>query len=281
MPVRIVTDSSANVPDATLERLGIAEALAMVNFGKETYLNKIGISLPEFYTRLETATPIPTTSQPTPGQFVEAYARAAAAGADEILAVVVSAALSGTYNSAAIAANQAPVPVHVWDTRHASMGAGWQAIAAAEMAQAGLDAPAILTRLAGIRARMHLTFTPANLKYIVASGRAPRLRGAIGDLLNIKPILSAVDGRLEPTTQARGSRRALEVMLEQTAQALGGRPARVAVGHCNVPDQVIGFMAAARAQLNVAEGFIFDLGPVLAALGGPGLLGLAAYTLEE
>lgn len=281
MRVRIVTDSSANVPDTFLERLGIAEALAMLNFGSTSYLNKIEISLAEFYRQLETAVTIPTTSQPTPGQFANAYARVSAEGADAIIAVVVSARLSGTYNSAVVAAEQAAVPVHVWDSWHASMGAGWQAIAAAEMARDGLDVPGILTRLEPIRARMRLVCTPANLKYIIASGRVPRLRGAIGDLLNIKPILSAADGLLEPTSQVRTQRRALETMLEQMAHALGGRPARVAVGHCNVPDQVVGFMAAVRDRLNVAEGFIFDLGPVLAALGGPGLMGMAAYTLEE
>ena len=121
MRVRVVTDSSSSVPDEYLARLGIGEALASVNFGSESYLAKAELTLDEFYERLETADKLPTTSQPTPQQFAHAYERAAAEGADEIVAVCVSSALSGTLNSAVIAAEMASIPVHVWDTRHISM----------------------------------------------------------------------------------------------------------------------------------------------------------------
>lgn len=275
MRVRIVTDSSANVPDSYLDRLGVAEALAVVNFGAESHLNKTGMPLAEFYRRLEVAVPLPTTSQPVPQQFADAYARLAAEGADEIIAVCVSGALSGTLNSAVLAAEHAPVPVHTWDSQHVSMAAGWQAVAAAEMAQAGMAAADILAQLAVIRARVQMAFTPANLKYIVASGRAPRLRGAVGDLLNIKPILSTIAGRLEPVGQARGQRRALQAMLERVAAAAGVAPARVAVGHSNAPDQGAAYLDVVGSRLNMVEGFVFDVGPALATLGGPGLVGLA------
>jgi len=279
MRVRIVTDSSTNVPDSYLERLGIVEVLAMVNFGAESYLNKIGMPLAEFYRRLEVASPIPTTSQPTPQQFAEAYRQLADQGAEEIIAVCVSGALSGTLNSAVLAAEQAPAPVHTWDSQHVSMAAGWQAIVAAEMAQAGMDAAAILAQLAAIRPRVHMAFTPANLKYIVASGRAPRLRGIVGDLLNIKPILSTMEGRLEPVGQVRGQRHALEVMLDRIVTSAGAQSVRLAVGHCNVPEQGAAYLAQAQARLQVTESALFDLGPVLAALGGPGLIGLAICPL--
>ena len=96
MRVRVVTDSSASVPDEYLARLGIGEALATVNFGSESYFAKAEVPLETFYRRLETADKLPTTSQPAPEQFARAYERAAAAGADEILAVCVSSQLSGT-----------------------------------------------------------------------------------------------------------------------------------------------------------------------------------------
>ena len=133
MRVRVVTDSSASVPDEYLTRLGIGEALATVNFGSESYFAKAEVPLETFYRRLETAEKLPTTSQPPPEQFVRAYERAAAAGADEIVAVCVSSKLSGTFNSAVIAAQASPVPVQVWDTQHISMAAGYQAITAAEL----------------------------------------------------------------------------------------------------------------------------------------------------
>jgi DegV family protein with EDD domain len=281
MRVRVVTDSSASVPDDYLARLGIAEALATVNFGHESYLNKIDLSLEEFYRRLVTTERLPTTSQPTPKQFAGAYARLAAEGAEEIIAVCVSSQLSGTLNSAIVAAEHAPVPVHVWDTQHISMAAGWQAIAAGEMARDGLDSRLILDRLARIRSRTRMAFAPANLRYIVASGRVPRLRGAVGDLLSIRPILTTERGLLEPLTQVRGHRKALEAMLSHVATALGDHPVRIAVGHCSVPEEAVRYLETVRARLQVVEAILFDLGAVLASLGGPGLIGLGGYALED
>lgn len=280
MRIRIVTDSSSNVPDEYLARLGIIEVPANIHFGKAAYLNKVELSLEEFYRRLATVDQLPTTSQPTPGQFSVAYERAAAEGADQIVAVCVSSLLSGTYNSAVIAAETAPAPTRVWDCQHASMGAGWQAVVAAELVRAGADVPAILAGLAQVRGRMQLVCTPANLRYLIASGRAPKLRGTLGDMLNIKPILTGIEGRLEPTGQVRGQHRAFETMLSQVAAAVGKQPARVAVGHCNAPDQALAFLQMVRDRLNVAEEILFDLGPALAALGGPGLVGMAVYALD-
>jgi DegV family protein with EDD domain len=281
MRVRVVTDSSSSVPDEYLARLGIGEALASVNFGGESYLAKADLSLDAFYERLEKGDKLPTTSQPTPQQFALAYERAAAAGADEIVAVCVSGALSGTLNSAVVAAQIAPVPVHVWDTRHISMASGFQAITAAELARDGHDSQAILDALAGIRDRIYMAFTPANLRYIVASGRVPRLRGAVGDVLNIKPILTTVEGRLEPIAQVRSQRRAIEQILDGLAAVLGDRPARVALGHCRAKAEADRVWEAMRTRLNVVEVVQFDLGVVLASLAGPGLIGMGGYTIER
>lgn len=280
MRIRVVTDSNTSVPDEYLARLGIGEALSTVNFGHESYLAKAELALDAFYERLEAADKLPTTSQPTPKQFVAAYERMAAEGADEIVAVCVTAALSGTFNSAVVAAQMAPVPVHVWDTRHISMAAGWQVIAAAELARDGHDSQTILEALTGIRNRLYMAFTPANLRYVVASGRVPRLSGAVGDLLNIKPILTTIDGRLELISKVRSQRRAVEQMVENLVAVLGDRPARVAVGHCRAPAEADRLWETVRTRLNVVEVVIFDLGVVLASLGGPGLIGLGGYTLE-
>lgn len=279
MRVRIVTDSSTNIPDATLARLEIVEAPAVVTFGQESFLYKIELSLHDFYRRLESAEQLPTTAGPSPRQFAEAFQRAADEGAEHVIAITVSSRASGTYDSAVIAAGQALVPVTVWDALHVSMAAGWQTIAAAEMVRDGLGVEAILARLAVLRSRVYMAFSPANLKYVIASGRVPRLRGTVGDLLNIKPVMVTQDGRLEPVAQVRTQRKAQEHMIDLMADALGDAPARVAVGHCNVPDEVVAFFERLRARINVKEHVIFDLG-MLAALGGPGLLGLACHPVE-
>lgn len=279
MGLRVITDSSTSVPPEYLDRLNIIEVPASVNFGSESFLRS-ELSLEAFYARLATSDQLPTTSQPMPASFVQAYAQAAAEGADEIVAVCVASRLSGTLNSAVIAAAETQGPkVHIWDTEHVSIAAGWQALAAGEMVKAGWSSEAVLARLADIRSRTFLAFVPASLKYLVASGRVPKMRGAVGDLLSIKPIITGQGGLLEPTGQVRGQRRALETLLERAVTAMGDRPIRLAIAHANVPDQAAELFGAARGRLNVAEHFVYDVGPVLAALAGPGVLGISAYAL--
>ncbi len=280
MPTRIVTDSSTNVPEEYLQRLNIIEVPAVINFGQDSYRYKVDMPLDEFYRRLVATERLPTTAQPSPQEFLKGYQRAADEGATEVIAVTVSSRASGTYNSAVVASEHAPVPVRVFDTLHVSMAAGWQTIDAAETVMAGASAAETLDRLSRIRERLQMAFTPVNLKYLIASGRAPRLQGMIGDLLNIKPIMVTTEGVLEPIARVRTQRKAQEYMIDLIATAVGPKPARVAVGHCNVPEEAAIFAEQARQRFNVSEFILFDLG-MLAALGGPGLLGLGAYTVED
>jgi DegV family protein with EDD domain len=280
MPVRIIIDSSANVPEDYLQRLNMIEVPAVINFGQDSYVYKVEMSLDEFYRRLAVSDRLPTTAQPSPQEFLKAYRRAADEGASEVIAVTVSSKASGTYNSAKVAAELAPLPVRVFDTLHVSMAAGWQAIDAAERVMAGSGVSEILARLEAVRARLQMAFTPSNLRYLIASGRVPRLQGMIGDLLNIKPVIVTIDGVLEPVARVRTQRKAQEYMIDVIATAIGGKPARVAVGHCNVPEDAAAFAELAKQRFDVTEFILFDLG-MLAALGGPGLLGLGAYTVEE
>lgn len=279
MRIQVITDSSTNVPDAYLARLKIIEMPALVNFGAESFLNKVELSAEEFYRRLAAADKLPTTAQPSPKQFAAAYEQAAAAGLEEAIVVVVSGKMSGTLNSAVVAAENAPIKVHMWDSMNAAMGAGWQAIAAAEMAHAGRDSAAILAELAAIRARMSTYTTPATLRNLMASGRAPRLKGSIGELLDIKPVLAMVDGTLDPVGQARGRRKALAAIVDRTVEAVGDRPARVAVAHANALAEAERLAETVRGRLNVAELVITELGPVLATLAGPGIMAVCAYTV--
>ena len=127
---------------------------------------------------------------------------------------------------------------------------------------------------------MQAVTTPATLRHLIASGRAPRIKGNIGELLDIKPILAMVDGLLDPVGQARGRHKAVAAMLNRVAEAVGDKPARVALMHANVPDEAAQSAQAVQTRLNVAELVVADLGPVLATLAGPGLMALCAYTLE-
>ncbi len=278
MTVRIICDSSQNVPEAHLARLGIVECQASLVFGDEVYLNKVEISEAEFYQRLAAlpkGAPLPTTTQPSPGQFIDALRQVKAEGASSAIITAVTSKLSGTYNSAVQAAQQeVEIPVCVWDTAGISMDAGWQTIRAAELAQAGRPHDEIVAALPPLRDSLVTVFTVDTLRYIVASGRLSPIQGMVGTLLNIKPMLMLSDGLLQPIGRARGRKSAKAALIERVRSQVADRPVRVAIAHANVLEEAQAFEPEVRAAFNVSELVIVELGAVLAALAGPGLMAL-------
>lgn len=278
MTVRVICDSSQNVPEAYMQRLGIVECQASVIFGSEVYLNKVDISEAEFYRRLASLpkdASLPTTTQPSPGQFMAALQQVKAEGATSVIITTVSAKLSGTYNSAVQAAeHETDIPVTLWDTAGVSISGGWQTIRAAEMAQSGMSHDQIVAALPAMRDSMVTLFTVDTLKYLVASGRLSPVQGMMGTLLNVKPMLMVDEGLLKPVGRERGRKSAKSALIEMCRARVGDRPVRVAIAHTNVLAEAQAFEPDVRAALNVQELIIIELGPVLAALAGPGVLAL-------
>jgi DegV family protein with EDD domain len=278
MTVRVICDSSQNVPEIYLRQLGIAECQASVIFGSDVYLNKVEIDETEFYHRLATlpkGAPLPTTTQPSPGQFIDALRQVKAEGASAAIITAVSAKLSGTHNSAVQAAeHEAEIPVFVWDTASASMGGGWQTIRAAEMARDGKSHDEIMAALPAIRDSITTLFTVDTLKYLVAGGRLSPVQGMMGTLLNVKPMLMIEDGVLKPIGRERGRKSAKAALIEMARSKVADRPVRVVVAHANALAEAQALEPDVRAALNVTELLIVELGAVLAAQAGPGLLAL-------
>jgi len=281
--IRVVCDSSINVPDELLASLSIAEVPAIVNFSDGSLRNKIELSAEEFYRRLQTVRSWPTTAQPTPEHFLEAYRRCRQEGADELIVCTVTSRLSGTYDSAEIAAQQAAqegLVVHVWDTLSISMGGGWQAVLAARMANAGKAAAEILPALERLRAQMPVFLTTSTLKYLALSGRMPKASALMGNLIAVKPVLQVIDGRLEPVGKVRGKKKAQLDMMRRVHEIVGDRPIRMAVAHANVPAEAATFYDQVKAQFNVVESWLLEIGPVLGTLGGPGILAMTGYAVD-
>ncbi len=281
MALGLVCDSSLNVPESFLEEYGIIEVPALVIFGPdEVYKNKVDISLETFYHRFLEKGEQPTTSQPTPAQFVEAYHQT---GEKEILCVTVTSRLSGTYNSAVQAAKMVEeegIRVSVWDTRLASMGGGWQMVHAARMVREGAPLDAILRVLEGVRERSFGFLTVETLTYLARAGRISATRAMLGNMLNIKPILAFQEGLLNAIGKERGRRKAKRTLVEHVRTFAAGRPVRVAAVHANIPDEAQELLDACKERVEVVESLVVEVGPVLAALAGPGLLGLAGYVVE-
>ena len=279
--VRIVCDSSNSLPDDLLARLNIIEVPALVNVptaqGTRSYRNKVELSYDEFYKILTTSDKLPTTSQPSPQDFADAFV--GVDPNDEILCITVSTKLSGTYVSAVGGVELTPGrKITVWDARGASLDSGFQVIVAAEMAQQGATAADIVAKLSSVRENTWTFFTTENLKYLAASGRVPRLRATVGDLLNVRPIIHFEhDGTIEPAGQIRGRKRSLDELINRAYHIVGDRPVRAAIVHANCADEANRFAIEVRGRLHVVDLTTNEIGPVLAALAGPNTIGLAVY----
>ena len=254
MTVHIVCDSSCNLPLAYQHKLNVTVVPAWVNFADGgSFRNQIDISDDEFYRRLLSEKRLPTTSQPTPQDFVTAI-EGLGAPDDEVIIACISTHLSGTYSSALQAVDLLPGrKVHAYDTMSVSMGAAWQVIAGAELAAQGADADAILARMLQAREQTTILFTIDTLKYLAASGRAPALQAMLGNLLDVKPMLGVEDGRLEVIGRVRGRNRSKRDLIDRIASWTNQRPVRAAIVNAHAPDEAAELGEMLKQRLDVQE----------------------------
>ncbi len=274
--IKIVTDSTADVSQPLLERYDIRVVPVNIQFGQETYQEGIDIDRPTFYRKLEEA--MPTSSQPSPGQFVEVYRPLVEEG-HSIISLHVTSKHSGTYQSALLAKSMLPeADIQVFDTLSISMGTGYQVLAAARAAEEGRSMEEILRLLEGIRSRMHLYLTPATLKYLQRSGRVGKLAGALASLLSVKPIIKVEDGLLEAFEKVRTRGKALDRLVELTAQAVGTtEPVKLAIAHAEAHEEAEALRARLEETFNCDEMHVVDLACSLTVHGGPGIIGIISY----
>ncbi len=232
MPVRIVTDSTASLPAEVQREHDITVIPLHVLFGDTDYLEDQDLSAKEFYRQLETRSEHPTTSQPTPAAFLQAYR--SLEGDDPIVSVHISEALSGTLASARQAAQQLPdQEIHVVDSRTVSMSLGLLALEAARVAQTGADAASVIARIEDMAGRSHLAFVVPTLEYLRRGGRIGGAQAFLGSLLNVKPVLHVSDGRVEPLTRARSLAKAYRAVLSHVREVAPGGVEHVALLHAD------------------------------------------------
>ena len=274
----IITDSTCDLPEAELKDLKIYRVPLYVNFKGEVYKDWLEINPHDIVEGVAAGAAIPSTSQPSPQDFTDAFEAAVTRGATEILCVTISSQLSGTYGSASVAAEQAPVPVHVFDSLAASVGIAMMLKRAAELRDQGTEVVTILDALTQIRVQAMLRFTVGNLDYLKKNGRIGGANALLGSLLNIKPILSVVDGRVEPVGRVRGSKKALQTMLGDLKElAQEGVPV-VYFLHIQDPGAAETVrQALQKSGLEFRDGGTYEIGAVIAAHVGPGTYGFYAY----
>lgn len=233
--VRILTDSTSDVPPDLAARLHITVVPAYVQIGNHSYRDDgIELNREEFYAQLPNMPAMPTTAVPPAHEFTTAY-RSLIGEADEVISIVISSDLSGMYNVARLGAEDVPeLKVHVVDSGQVSMGLGWVAIAAAEAAAEGLPAQEILALVEETKSRVHVYAILDTLEYLHRSGRVSWARAKAAQILRIKPIIEVALGKVRDLGRVRTRRRAIERLIELT-RALGPLE-RLATLHTCAPE---------------------------------------------
>jgi hypothetical protein len=258
-PVAIVADSSADLPDAVLDRHQITLVPLQVTFGEETFRDRLELKAEDFYRRMRVAAVPPTTSQPAPGEFVRVL-REARSEADEVVAVLLSSRLSGTYHGGLTAARAAGIEkLHFVDSASASLGLGLLALRGAELAESGWRGAAIAAELRRVRAQSGCLVTVDRFDNLLRSGRVTRGKAWLAGVLDVKPILSLDRvGAIVPVARVRGRQNLVPRVLELLEQRLTPRPARVRFGivHAEAPEAAERVQAALMAAFAPRDVFV-------------------------
>ncbi len=274
-PVAIVTDSTADLPPDLRERLGITMVPLNVHIGDETYRDQVDISTAEFMRRLEDTPDLPSTSQPATGVFEQAF-RELASSHDEIVCVLLSSRLSGTVQSAQIAADAVRDLVHVEvvDSLNATLGCGYQVIHAHEYAAQGMSAGQIADELRAQVSRYHVIFFVETLDHLRRGGRIGKAASMVGSMLKLKPLLRIDEGQVVPFERTRTRKKAIAALVEFAENLTG--IVQISALHNTTPDdaedlyQRVRHLGSRGPEVPVAT-----FGPVLGTHVGPGTLGLA------
>lgn len=243
-----------------------------------SYLQGVDIQYDDFYSMVEKDGAIPSTSQPTPFQFMEFYRRIAKPG-DSILSIHVTDKLSGTMASARQAAKElkGEMDIHPFDSASGTICMGMMCKEAREMSEIGKTLPEILDRLSTIRADMQLIFTLETMKFAQLSGRVKSLQAALASILDIKPIIELNEGIIEIKDKVRSRKASIARMVQRLKDKVGDTPLQIAVVHAHDASTGQELLTQVKNTFNCAEVAFAEISISLAAHFGPGTVGLAAY----
>jgi DegV family protein with EDD domain len=280
--IAIATDSACDLPPAYYREYDIRVVPINIQFGTETYRDGVDLDRAGFYRKVKEMGVLPSTSQPSSGQFERAYRQMMEEGAEDIVSVHVTAKLSGTYQSAKLAAEMLRGQVRVYpiDSACASGGQGFMAVEAVRMARAGKTVDEIMARMETLRERVNIVLTLDDLRYAQMSGRVGRLQSSLASLLNVKPIVLLEDGIVDVVEKVRTRHRALDRLIELMAERVGtSHEVNLAAIHADAIEEGQELLARAKSFFNCHETFLADLTTSLLVHLGPATLGLIAYRL--
>lgn len=279
MAVRIVTDSTCDLPPALVEANGIAVVPLTVFFGDEPFLDSVDISAEEFYERQASSKELPRTSQPSVELFREAYERCGADG-NEIVSIHLSSKLSGTLNAASVAREEVAPDIHVdlIDSYNVSLGLGLIVLEAAHAANSGASLAEVVATARRAMDRVSVHVAVDTLEFLQRGGRIGRARSFLGSVLSIKPILRVEDGEVAPFERVRTRSKATERIFEIAAGM--GRAKTMFVACSGNDEEARALIERLRPVLPHTDIILGQLGPVVGVYTGANALGIAALERE-
>lgn len=279
--IAIVTDTDCSLPLELSERYGIRQVPITIHFGEDMYTSGKDIDDRMLFENIRKRGRMPTTSAPPPAAFAAAFEAALASGAKSVICICVSSKVSATYTSAVNAAGMfAERDITVVDSLNLTMGQGFMVLAAAEAAARGAGKAEILAAVASTGQRLHTYAVLATLKYLAMSGRVGKITAGMADTLNIKPILTVSDGKLDMLERIRTRKKAMERLIDLVRTAAGDRPIdRAAIIHINnraeandLHDQLCSAMPFPREVITT------EFTPGLSVHAGEGVVGVVFQT---
>jgi DegV family protein with EDD domain len=275
--IAIITDSTSDLPPDLAEQYAIQIVPLYVLWGDEQLLDGVDISNDEFYKRLPADPNQPTTSQPTPADFVRAIE---GLDAEEVAIFTLARRLSATYESASMAGEMVDVPVHVVNSNSISMGLGWQVLAAARAREQGGDVAAMLAEAERVRRGLSVLFVVDTLDYLHRGGRIGGAARLLGSALQLKPLLevNAEVGVVDSVERIRTRQRSLRRLVEATFERLDpDKPLRISILSGGAPEETKALFDEMQQTYKPVEITIAKVSPVIGTHAGPGLVGLGGY----
>ena len=276
MAVKVITDSTSDLPNDLADSLGITIVPTNVIFGQEQFQDRVDLSPAQFYERLVDSPVHPTTSAPSVGQFVEAY-ESVGSDADGIVSIHVSAKLSATYNAAVQASEQVNLdcPIEAIDSEQASSGLGLAVVSAAKSAAGGADFETVVEIARSANDRSRCIALIDTLEFLQRGGRIGKAQALVGSILRIKPMIVVRDGEVQPLGKARTYAKGM-AQIEQNIRDFG--PAEELCVTYTSDEDLARRLGESMSDLlpEGAEPIIAPMGPSVGAHLGPGAIGIAS-----
>jgi DegV family protein with EDD domain len=280
--LKIVADSSMDMPAGWDKKYGIDILPINIQFGNQTFRQGIDITAGKFYQMINENKIIPHTSLPSPSQIVEFYKRIAQKG-ESILSIHVGSKMSGTYDVVRSASQElaGELNVYPFDSGNGSAGLAYMCKEARLLSKAGVNLRAIISRLEEIREQITVVFAIDNLEFARMNGRVSALQERVVSLLRIKPIIILKDGLLEIAERVRTRKKSIERIVDLVYNRIGTQKVNVAIVHAQNPDSAGVLLNLVKEKLKIEESIVTDLSISVAANLGPGTVGIIAYPVGK